>query len=112
NINIDFPPTNQWMRVGVVGYSGATQNPTLKIFCDGALKAVLGPEGYNAPVTLSTGSFPKPVWLAADIAFVEDQCSSECIVQPIYQDAAAMTPFLSSTPATGPAFTDLPSTDP
>ncbi len=103
NINIDFPPNDQWIRVGVVHYSGSSQQPTMKIFCDGALKAQLGPEGYNVPLTLSSG-----VWLAADVAFVEDDCSSECVVSPIYMDAASQTPFIAPAPATGPAFPPLP----
>jgi hypothetical protein len=107
NTNIDFPPRDQWTRIGVVHYSGSTQQPTLKIFCDGALKAVLGPEGYNAPVTISSG-FPKQVWVAADVAFVEDACSSECIVQPVFQDPVAKTPVILTAPATGPAFGPLP----
>lgn len=110
NINVDFPPHDQWTRIGVVHYTGASQQPTLKIFCDGALKAVLGPEGYNAPVQFSSsGDFlTKNVWLAADVAFVEDECSSECIVQPIFQDPAAQTPLIMLEPATGPAFPPLP----
>ncbi|HEY1117678.1 MAG TPA: hypothetical protein VGE43_08230 [Acidimicrobiales bacterium] len=103
NINIDFPPQDQWIRVGVVHYSGSPQQPTMKIFCDGALKAVLGPEGFNAPVNLSSG-----VWIAADVAFVEDECSSECVVSPVFQDPNAQTPFITGAPATGPAFPPLP----
>jgi hypothetical protein len=104
NINIDFPPKDQWIRVGVHDYDGTNNVPTLKIFCDGALKAVLGPEGFNTPITLDGDD----VWLAADVAFVQDECSAECVVNPIYTDPNTKTPFVGSDPATGPAFPALP----
>ncbi|HEY1117679.1 MAG TPA: hypothetical protein VGE43_08235 [Acidimicrobiales bacterium] len=113
NINIDFPPSDQWVRVGVIGYSGSANQPTLKIFCDGALKAVLGPEGFNGPVTIPEADifdFPpsQALWYAADVAFVEDECSSECVVSPIFQDPNAKTPVITTAGSSGPAFPPLP----
>src|SRR5690606_28889487 len=110
NTNIDFPPHDQWTRIGVVHYSGSSQRPTLKVFCDGALKAVLGPEGFNAPVQLSSSgdALKKGMSLAADVAFVEDECSGECVVTPMYAAPVAKTPFIKTEPVAGPPFAPAP----
>jgi hypothetical protein len=87
NINVDYPPKDQWMRVMVHRYShGASQTttPTVKIFCDGALAAELGPQGYATQPTFNSGS-TNDVWLVADVLFHEDECINQCIVQPIFQ---------------------------
>jgi hypothetical protein len=103
NTNIDFPPEDVWTRIAVVHYSGSTNQPTLKIFCDGAQRALLGPEGYNAPVTMSSSGATK-VWVAADVRFVDGECGRECEVVPVYADPNLLTPFLGAAPAMGPAF--------
>ncbi len=106
NVNIDFPPSDQWVRLGVVHYSGSVNQPTMKIFCDGALAAVLGPEGYSSPVSFGGGSFS--TWIAADVAFVADECGAECVVSPVYADPVGQTPLIVNAPAQGPAFPPLP----
>jgi len=100
NINIDFPPKNQWIRVGVHLYSSSASAqiaPDVKIFCDGKLGGELGAVGYHnpeAPFTWTPGSNNKALWLVADVLFKEDQCTKECIVEPIYLngDATAKEP--------------------
>src|SRR5690606_12856048 len=94
SMNIDFPPRDQWMRIAVVNKSGNASQPTLRFFCDGALKVVLGPQGFNAPVSLGDGALAEPAWIAADVAFVENNCTTECVVSPIYDDPVAMTPWI------------------
>lgn len=103
NANIDFPPLDVWTRLGVVHYSGAVNQPTLRVFCDGALRAVLGPEAFSTPVQTSA-EFPRLVWLAADVRWTEGECSRECEVIPIYRDAEAQTAWIDPTPAGGPPF--------
>jgi len=53
NINVDFPPKDQWIRIGVHHFShhGSAQPtfPNVKIFCDGALAADLGNAGFYSP---------------------------------------------------------------
>ncbi|HVY48053.1 MAG TPA: hypothetical protein VHB21_19330 [Minicystis sp.] len=109
NINVDYPPKKQWMRVGVYYYSNGSQqvpysvHPTVKIFCNGQLAAELGSEGYydgTQPVTFeaadgaSTGS-GNAFWEVADVAFLDDQCTQNpCVVEPIYSDPAQKTPFI------------------
>src|SRR6185436_18439117 len=50
NVNVDFPPKSVWTRVAAHYYSSHgfsyAVHPTVKIFCDGALAAELGPTGY------------------------------------------------------------------
>jgi hypothetical protein len=120
NINIDYPPQNEWIRIGVHQYShssGATVFPSVKIFCNGALAAELGALGYNAPFDWTNAeSGNDEYWVVADVAFIEDECNStQCVVQPIYTDPVAQTPFVSPVtgffPAVapnGPAYPPLP----
>ncbi len=103
NVNIDFPPVDAWTRLGVVHYSGNVNRPTLRVFCDGALRAVLGPEGFATPVETSSQQ-PKQVWLAADVRWTEGECSRECEVLPIYRDADLQTAWIDPAPAGGPPF--------
>jgi len=90
NINVDFPPKDQWMRIGVHHFShssGVPVMPNIKIFCDGALAADLGTAGFYNPETpfqWNTSSDVRKFWLVADVLFHEDQCVKECIVQPLY----------------------------
>jgi hypothetical protein len=103
NINIDFPPKNQWIRIAAHYYPGTstfggTVTPNVKIFCDGKLSGELGAVGFHnpeAPFTFSSGDKDKE-WLVADVLFKQDQCSKECIVEPIYLngDTTAKNPVV------------------
>ena len=87
NINVDYPPTDEWFRIGVHFYSGSMPEditPTVKIFCDGQLASVLGPEGYTNPVRLNESADYDDMWMVADVLFRDDGCVKECIVQPIH----------------------------
>ena len=77
-------------------------HPEIKIFCNGALSADLGPQSYYvpaAPVTLhrpadgaGTGVGNR-FWVVADVAFTTDTCGvTTCVVQPIYADATTRRP--------------------
>ena len=96
NINVDYPPDGQWMRLGVhyfefegstPGWSSfqGTVTPVVKIFCNGALAAVIGEEGFGdgtQPMQLVNTDKGK-MWVVADVLFNNDECVSECIVEPI-----------------------------
>jgi hypothetical protein len=115
NINIDFPPEGQWIRIGVYYYSSHGLNydvhPEVKVFCNGALAADLGPGGFytpESPVTFTPsdgdpGASDKRFWVVADVLFKTDQCNKTlCTVQPVYADPVGKTPFftLDTTAAT------------
>jgi hypothetical protein len=126
NVNIDYPPTDGWIRIAVNYWSNNDQSydvhPLIKVFCDGALTAELGPLGYDAPVTFvpsdgdGDGSDTSLFWLAADVLFLpDDECGTApaCIVEPIYEDAAAKTRFTTTALAAsvsfpGPDYPPLP----
>lgn len=118
NINVDFPPKDQWIRIGVHYYPGTssytgTTRPNVKIFCEGKQAAELGSFGFNVPetpVTWSGATDQNKMWLVADVIFKQDQCSSTCIVQPIYADAAQKTPLIVSDQNSnfGPAYPPMP----
>ena len=127
NVNIDYPPKNQWTRIGVHYYSSHglqyDVHPRIKVFCDGALAAELGPAGYydpEAPITFvpsdGEGGFASNrFWLVADVVFVDSQCGTKsCIVQPLYTDAASKTPLFitddiaESPGGFGPDYPPLP----
>lgn len=107
NINIDYPPAGQWMRVGVHYYSNHGLNydvhPEIKIFCNGALAADLGPGGYYDPETAVTfepsdgsGVGGNRFWIVADVAFANDMCGKTlCTVKPVYSDPTQKTPFFT-----------------
>jgi hypothetical protein len=119
NINVDYPPTNQWIRIGVNYYSdhGNTSDfhPQVTVYCNGAISADLGhdtdtsgnmvPSGYSVPVTFAGGSGSGSAsggnvfWLVADVLFLpsnEGSCApATCIVQPLYADSS-MRPLLST----------------
>ncbi len=90
NINIDFPPKDQWIRIGVHHFSHSLSGPVfpnVKIFCDGALAADLGTAGFynpEQPFQWNNSSDVRKYWLVADVLFHEDECVKECIVQPLY----------------------------
>jgi hypothetical protein len=107
NINIDFPPKGKWTRIGVHYYYNQGHHydvhPEIKIFCNGALAADLGPAGYYDPETPVTfESFDgteigsNRFWVVADVAFTDDKCGkSFCTVKPVYADPAQKTPFFT-----------------
>lgn len=118
NINIDYPPKDQWMRVAVHQFSnfgGNTIHPTIKIFCDGALAAELGPQGFyepEAPFTWTSADNDK-VWIVADVLFHEDECVKQCIVEPLYlagtKNPIVLTdPQASSPNGNGPPYAQNP----
>jgi hypothetical protein len=118
NVNIDYPPQNEWTRIGVHYFSnhgaGYDVHPNIKIYCDGALAADLGPTGYYSPETpvafssADGGQFAgggNRFWLVADVAFKTDVCdTSSCIVQPIYANPATKTPLLTTDVAAETSF--------
>ena len=107
NINVDYPPTGKWTRIGVHYYNNHGHSydvhPEIKVFCNGALAADLGPGGYydpETPVTFepSDGSSigGNRFWVVGDVAFVDDKCGkSFCTVRPVYSDPVQKTPFFT-----------------
>ncbi|WP_437644182.1 hypothetical protein [Sorangium sp. So ce362] len=121
NINIDFPPKDQWMRIGVHYYRASASpgdiHPRIKIFCNGALGADLGPTGFygpERPVTFAPAGARDTFWLVADVLFPKsDECGqANCIVQPIYRNTGSKTPLLTTEEdvetSFGPAYPKLP----
>ncbi|MBK8255918.1 MAG: putative metal-binding motif-containing protein [Polyangiaceae bacterium] len=116
NANIDYPPLGQWTRLGVHYFSNNGHDydihPRVKVFCDGALAADLGPAGYyqpEAPVTFAptdgTGTEGHAFWLVADIAFKAGKCGTKsCIVKPLYVDAVSKAPLVTIDFAADVAF--------
>ncbi|HSN97554.1 MAG TPA: hypothetical protein VLS89_04615 [Candidatus Nanopelagicales bacterium] len=101
NINVDYPPIGEWFRVGVHHYSGSNNiYNRVKIYCNGALAADLGPTGYympENPVVFNTAGAGETYWLVADVRFQEGQCNTAtCEVVPLYLDANLKTPFLTT----------------
>ena len=106
NINIDYPPKSQWIRIGVDYYSahGVTYDvhPRVRIFCNAALMAELGPQGYDLPVTFTAAdgsgySNGNRFWMVADVRFGNDQCADKiCEVQTLYMDPALHTALLTT----------------
>jgi len=102
NINVDFPPTGEWFRIGVHYYSSHglnyTVHPRIKIYCEGALAADLGPAGYYTPemsVSFPPNGSSSLYWLVADVAFTEGECQSKgCVVQPLYMNPNTKEPYL------------------
>jgi hypothetical protein len=125
NVNVDYPPLTQWFRIGVHYYynHGMTYDvhPEIKVFCDGALSADLGPHNFYVPETpvtftsadgAGTGSGNR-FWIVADVAFIQDACGNEsCVVAPVYSDPANKTPLLTldtaATATFGPAWPPPP----
>jgi hypothetical protein len=122
NINVDFPPKDQWFRVGVHFYGQTSQAedilPTVKIFCDGKLAGEVGAVGYHDPEApfVWTAADEDKFWLVGDVLFKDDGCVKECVLQPLYSDAVQKTPFVentsgsifSQTAAFGPAYPPMP----
>jgi hypothetical protein len=124
NVNIDFPPKNEWIRIGVHYFSSHglsyDVHPRIKVFCNGALAAELGPAGYydpEAPITFipSDGEGPagNRFWLAGDVAFIDSECGTKsCVVQPLYLDPMGKTPVFTLDGAAessfGPDYPPLP----
>ena len=117
NINVDYPPQGEWFRVAVHYYSshGYAYNvhPRIKIYCEGALGADLGPGGFydpEQPVTFEPSASSTRLWLVADVAFTEGTCGTKgCVVRPLYQDDNAKTPlFATANGAYGPPYLPAP----
>lgn len=124
NINVDWPPKDEWFRIGVHYYgshsSSMNIHPRIKIFCEGQLAAELGaridpmtgqliPAGYDDTITWTPADggsfFSNAYWLAADVKFIDDQCSaSTCVVQPLYMNDALKTPYLTTESVTSSSF--------
>ena len=128
NVNIDFPPKHDWVRIGVHYYSnhGLTYgiHPRVKIYCDGQLTAELGPHGYYDPEDVvyfdpvggdDADPSKRLFWAVADVAFLEkDQCTTaSCVVTPLYGDDATKTPLFTYTStaeaSVGPPYPPPPS---
>ncbi|APR77062.1 Hypothetical protein A7982_02409 [Minicystis rosea] len=122
NINVDYPPLDQWIRIGVDYYHNHglayDVHPTVRVVCDGALSGMLGPNGYYVPQTpvtfepsdgASVGG--NRFWLVADVMFPSGAPGS-CVVRPLHADEAARTPvFLLDSVATstfGPPYPMAP----
>jgi hypothetical protein len=108
NVNIDFPPKGQWIRIGVDYYNNPmltyAVHPRVRIFCNAALVAELGPQGYNTPVTFEAadgdgwGDGQNKFWMVADVRFAaDDPCLLQnCEVVTLYQDANAKTAYFTT----------------
>jgi hypothetical protein len=104
NVNIDEPPYGLWTRVGVHYYGhcyAGDLHPMVTIYCGGTQVAQLGTAGYNKPVTFPASGCGQDddasnlFWLVADVMAVQGVCGEvECVVQPLYGDAATKTPLL------------------
>jgi hypothetical protein len=135
NINIDYPPDSQWFRVGVHYFSnhglGLAIHPEVKFYCDGALAGDLGsvadtnnpgmrdPAGYASVVTFNPNQGAQTdngnvFWLVADVVYKPaTMCvPAQCIVQPLFADMTAMTPYFepdtNGSPAFGPPYPPIP----
>ncbi len=123
NINVDYPPDSQWIRVGVHYYNNHGHNydlhPEVKFYCDGALAADLGSLGYDSTVTFtpSQGSGVgngNVFWLVGDVLYKPaTQCvPAQCVVQPLFLDQVAKTPYFETdsggAPVFGPAYPPVP----
>jgi hypothetical protein len=113
NINVDYPPADQWIRIGVhyFGNHGQTYSvhPRVRIFCNAELMAELGPGGFDARVTFAPADGINPAtslfWLVADVRFLDDPCAAQrCEVKTIYADEALQTPLLSDVPSVSSSF--------
>lgn len=119
NINVDFPPRDGWMRIGVHYYSGDVAfdvHPRVKIYCNGALGADLGPSGFYSPerpVAFAPGDSgdyaedpDSKFWLVADVVFPDaGQCGNDaCVVRPLYADEATKTPLIATKASISSSF--------
>ncbi|AKT39689.1 hypothetical protein [Chondromyces crocatus] len=101
NINIDYPPVDEWFRVGVHYFSGTPNiRPRVKIYCNGALSADLGPQGFYSPerpLIFPAAGSTTLFWLAADVRFKDGECdNSTCEVVPLYMDNTTREPYLTT----------------
>lgn len=114
NINLDVVQNDAWTRVGVHYYSDQDQeydvHPRIKIFCNGQLAGDLGAtygSQANEPVTFTPQMSSTGYWLVADVLFpsTADVCPvPECIVQPLFLDQAARTPYLTDVATVSTTF--------
>jgi hypothetical protein len=113
NINVDYPPQKQWIRIGVHYYSSHgllyTVHPNVKIFCNGKLAAELGAHGFGTPQEVPV-AFPSSgsdvmFWLVADVLFQSDECNEDiCKVEPLYLDQAQKSALLVQTSSVQSSF--------
>ena len=101
NINVDYPPFEEWMRIGAYyyldwGFASAPVHPTVKIYCNGRLAGDFG-SNYAQPVTFTNADSSSKYWLVADVKFIDDACDpSACTVVPLFGDPGSTTPYLST----------------
>lgn len=104
---VDVPPTSDWFRIGVHYHSAAgvvrDVHPTVRVLCDGALFAELGPRGFGVPPTPvafapvdGSGAGGHRFWLVADVAVRPDSGGVRCVVRPLFADAALRSPSLTT----------------
>jgi hypothetical protein len=105
NTNVDIPPQDKWIRIGVHYYPGTSTytgiiHPNVKIYCEGHLAAELGAHGFFNPETPIAWPFSQvdQFWSVADVRFHKDQCSNLCEVKPIYagNDTTTRQPVYAS----------------
>jgi hypothetical protein len=111
NINVEYPPREQWSRFAVHYYANHGQayavHPRVRVFCNGILVADLGPAGYyvpESPVTFSASDAPTRFWSVADVLWRADGQGVECVVRPLYTDAPGRTPSISTVVEVKSAF--------
>lgn len=115
NANVDVPPMGQWIRIGVHDASahGASYDvhPRVRIFCDGAEVADLGPSGFyapSAPVTFTpadgAGTSGNRFWPVADVAFVASASGRACVVRPLHADETSRVPVFTIDAAADTSF--------
>ena len=124
NTNVDYPPGSEWFRLGVHYYYAQEQqydvHPVVRIFCNGELKAELGPSGYASPVTFTPAmgddafGGSNAFWLVGDVLFPPaDECNPtpSCVVEPLYFDQN-QNPYIQTTTTVqgtfGPAYPPVP----
>jgi hypothetical protein len=117
NINVDFPPDKQWMRIGVFYFNNWSipydLHPTVRIFCNGTQAGEFGASGFASTVTFApsdgagSGGNQNVFWEVADVAFIPSNgCGqpSSCVVSPIYSDPTTLTAYLTTRSAAEASF--------
>ena len=86
NINIDNPNNGDTFRIGVNYYSSKTvlTHPVVNVYCGGTLKSTFG-------VTPQVANFngKSKLWKAAEVQWVGDSTSDECVITPKFNEASA-----------------------
>ncbi|HKJ16071.1 MAG TPA: hypothetical protein VJ984_01815 [Xanthomonadales bacterium] len=98
--NIDYPPNDEWTRIAVHYFDNGGESvdihPQVTVACRGQSPTVLGPTGYDQPVTFPAADGGDLFWIVADALFHRDPVSgaSLCVVRPLYADEMLQTPIL------------------